>query len=201
MAMRQNLQIRLDDREALRLLGRLAEKLRRHGKFEEAISMGLNEAISTCTTEAIKAIREEFAVSRTEVRNTLRVWKASRQKLRAELVGRGRMSVELIHYDAAKTRKGVSVKVLKSSKRSIIPAGGEMGILETQKRKRPRTWIAKGHVLAMTGKEKNPIRMLWGPSFLSRLSNDDIRARVLQTGVAKFEKRIKTIGKYLLDKA
>ena len=199
--MRHPLEIKIDYGDALRILGKLADKLHKRGQLKETISMALNEAIDTAQTEANKAIREEYAAPQHEVRRSMRIWYASREKLEAQLVGRGRMSVELIHYKAGATARGVSVKVLKSAKKSVIPAGGDMDILETQKRKRPRTWIAKNHVLAMTGKEKQPIRMLWGPGFITRLSNEDIRARVLQKGTDKLRKRVKGIAKHVLGRS
>lgn len=208
---RHNLHITLDDSDARRILGKLAKKLNEKGKLEEAIRMALNEGIDASATEAVRAVREEYSAPYAEVRNTMRIWYASRRNLQARLMGRGKMVSELMHYKAIDTRvkqktgeyksrgqgRGVSVKVLKSSARTLIKAGGKADILETRRGK-PRVWIAKGHVLAMTGKGKDPIRMLWGPSFLSRLSDQDIRNRVLLKGKTKFEKRLKGIARHLL---
>lgn len=190
--------ITIDTGPAEKYLQKIARRLLDRKAYGAAISMALNESIEASQTEANKAIREEFSAPLAEVRKTMRIWYATRDEWKAELRTRGKASLELIHYKAGQTAGGVSVKVLKSSKKSVIKAGGVMDILETQKRKRPRTWIAKGHVLAMTGKEKNPIRMLWGPSFLSRLSHEDIRRRVEQKGVAHFKRRLPYIAKKIL---
>ena len=100
------------------------------------------------------------------------------------------------------TGMGVTVKVLKSSGRKVIKPGGKTKILATKKGA-SATFVAKGrkdqkyHVLARIEGHKDPI-MLWGPSFLSRLSNKDIRARILQAGVNKIEKRLKGIANAFL---
>lgn len=188
--MAAGLYLRLDDREALRILGELAKKLQEKGKFEQIIARAQNAALDTARAESVRVIREEYNAPAGEIRKTMTVKKATKRTLVASLTLKGRMSVELIHYGAREARKGVAVKVLKSSRKSAIRPGGALGILETKKRKASATWIAKGHVLARVADKEHPL-MLWGPSFLSRLSNDDNRNRIEAAAAARFEGSLK----------
>lgn len=188
--MANGLYLRLDDREANRILGELAKKLRDKGKFESIIARAQNAALDTARAEAVRVIREEYNAPAGEIKKTMTVKKATKRTLQARLTLKGRMSVELVYYGARPGRKGVAVKVLKSSRKTAIRSGGNLGILETKKRKASATWIAKGHVLARVKDKDHPV-MLWGPSFLSRLSNDENRARIEAVAARRFEGSLK----------
>jgi hypothetical protein len=191
--------VHIDIEQATAAMKKLAARMR-PDRYMRAVGMALNNAIDASATEADKAVREEFAAPKAEVMKTLRVDYASRHKLQSRLRARGKASVELIHYKpTVRGNRAVSVKVLKSSRSSPIEPGGKQGILATQKNKKARVWIAKGHVLAMTDRDKNPIRILFGPSFLSRLSDKDVRARVLQKGLAVFRKALPRIAKGIFE--
>ena len=183
------LEIRLDTAEAQRIMGSLAEKLAARGKLEKIIARAQNDALNTAKAEAKRAIREEYNAPAGEIDKTMSVKKANQRRLQAVLTLKGRMSVELIHYGAKQSSKGVSVKVLKSSKRSAIRPGGRQNILATLRRKVSATWIAKGHVLARVEDNPRP-EILWGPSFLTRLSNEDVRLRLETKARARFENRL-----------
>ena len=200
------LEVRLDTAEAERIMGRLAQKLAARGKLEKIIARAQNDALATAKAEAKRAIREEYNVPAGEINKTMSVKKSHPSDLRAILRLRGRMSVELIHYgakdpNAARNRKGkgVTVKVLQSSKRAAIRPGGEHKIMATKKGA-SATWIAKGHVLARIEDAERPIQVLWGPSFLSRLSNADVRARLESKTRVRFENRLQYYAGQTLKK-
>lgn len=197
--MAKGLYLTLDDREARRILGDLAKQLQKRGKFETVIARAQNSALDTARAEAVRVIREEYNAPAGEIRKTMTVKKATKRTLQARLTLKGRMSVELVHYGARQARKGVAVKVLKSSRKAAIRPGGALGILETKKRKASATWIAKSHVLARVEGKDHPI-MLWGPSFLSRLSNDDNRARIETAAATRFEGSLKHFADQMLNK-
>ena len=191
------LEVRLDTAEAIRLMGSLAGKIAARGKLEKIIARAQNDALKTARAEAKRAIREEYNAPAGKIEKTISVREANQRRLVAVLTLKGRMSVELIHYgakdpNAARDRKGkgVTVKVLKRSKRGAIRPGGKQKILATQKRRVSATWIAKGHVLGRVDDAEHPIKMLWGPSFLTRLSDQDVRARLETKSRARFENRL-----------
>ena len=191
MANKDLLYLRIDDREAERLLGELAGKLRKKGKFESIIARAQNAALDTARAETVRVIREEYNAPAGEIKKTMTVKKATKRTLQARLTLKGRMSVELAHYGAKEGRKGVIVKVLKSSRRGPIKPGGDLGIMQTKKNKASATWITKGHVYARVEGKKSPIMMLWGPSFLSRLSADENRDRIMAVATRRFEGTLK----------
>lgn len=184
-------------KEGEQVLGRLAKKLTKRGIFTDVIRMALNETIDHAQTLANKAIREEYAASQEDVRRTMRVWYASNLKLTARLSTRGKACLELIKYRATKQVNGVSVKVLKSSRKSLIKATENNKILLTQRKERARVWIAKGHVMAMKKNKNTPI-ILYGPSFLTRLSHNDVRLKIIDGSSAYYQKRIKHHAKHCL---
>jgi len=185
-----NLHINLNTWEAQRVLGDLAKKLQERGKFEQIVARAQNAALKTARAEAVRVIREEYNAPAGEIKKTMTVKKSTKRTLEARLTLKGRMSVELVHYGARPGRKGVAVKVLKSSRASAIRSGGKLGILETKKRKASATWIAKDHVLARAEGKDHPI-MLWGPSFLARLSDDDNRNRIEAAAAKRFDGSLK----------
>ncbi|MCL1915675.1 MAG: phage tail protein [Desulfovibrionaceae bacterium] len=200
MASRESsLHVALDDAEALRFLDSLALKLASRGDIPKIIARAQNDALKTAQAEAVRAIREEYNAPAGKIKNAMTLKKARQRHLQAVLTLKGRMSVELIHYGARPGKSGVTVKVLKSSRRSAIRPGGKQGILATKKRRVSATWIAKGHVFARVDDSENPIQRLWGPSFLTRLSNEDVRRR-LETRVRdRFTNRLRYYADQVLQ--
>lgn len=107
------LYLRLDDREALRILGAMAERLKNKGKFEQIIARAQNAALDTARAESVRVIREEYNAPSGEIRKTMTVKKATKRTLVASLTLKGRMSVELIHYGAREARKSMYIFYIK----------------------------------------------------------------------------------------
>jgi len=191
------LHLDLDVAEARRVLGDLARRLADPRKLRRIIARAQNDALLTSKAEAKRAIREEYNAPAADIEKTMRLKRSHPDILQATLIMKGRMSVELIRYgakdpNAARRRKGsgVTVKVLKSSRRGAIRPGGKHHIMATAARGVSATWIAKGHVLARVEDAATPIKILYGPSFLSRMSHEDVRMRLTRKAGARFADRL-----------
>ena len=196
-----NVIIRLNERDAREILGELATEFDKLGKnLPKIIARVQNVVIRGMRTEVVRAIRAEYAAPAKDVAKTMSIRLAGKLRPYASLHMRGRMAVELVRYGAVARKKGVAVKVLKSSKKAPIKSGGKTGILSTIKRGASATWIAKNHVLARTSSKDHPI-MLWGPSFITVLNREEVKNSLQETAGLRFEKDLLKQVNYELSKA
>lgn len=171
--------VTLNTRDAERALGGLADQLRQYpGKLQQAIARALNRSLDHSRANVVKEIREKYNVPAKDVRHTISLSKASKSKLSASLHMKGNMSVPLIHFGARATKRGVSVRVLKSSSKTIVMREGI------------KAFIAKGQVMVRLGKARAPIKKLFGPGFVNYLNRPEIKARVQQQAGDLFRTRV-----------
>ena len=192
--------VQLDENHASKLLGELAKEMEKLGKkMPKIMARVQNVVIRGMRTEVSKVIRAEYAAPAKEVAKTMSITKASSRNQFAALHMRGRMAVELVHYGAKQGKKGVSIKVLKSSKKAPIKSGGKLDILSTLKRGASATFIAKQHVLGRVKGKDHPI-MLWGPSFLSVLNRKEVVSALQNESDLRFSKDFLKQFNYELSK-
>lgn len=194
-----DLQIRLDAAQAEIYLGKLARELQAKGRFAKVVARAQNRVIMGMRTETVSEIRKIYNAPAADVRKTMTVTKADKNRLQARLTLRGAMALELVRYGARETRKGVSVRILRASKAKPIQPGGERKILATKKRGVSATWIAKGHVLSRVEGKDHPV-MLWGPSFMTLFSREEVIANLRKTAEERFMRRVKAEADWELAK-
>ena len=126
--------------------------------YERATARGLNKGIGKVRTASIREIRQERNLLARDVRATMRVFRATRRRLSAKLSTQG-FSIPLKRYKARVVgRRG-------RGNRATRNAPVQVEIRKGQKRIVRDAFIGRnGHVFARVGRERLPIRKLWGPS-------------------------------------
>lgn len=121
--------------------------------FQKVITRTMNKTADQARTAATKKIREEYNIKASRVHEGISTTKATWQRPEVIIRARGR-TPGLQHYDARQTtRKGVTVKV-KGVRKTIKGGFMPKAIIGIYKRK---------------GKERLPIKRLFGPSLPSMM--------------------------------
>jgi hypothetical protein len=87
--------------------------------IEAAAVRSLNRAATTVRAEASRRIRDRYNLKVSVIKNDLRLVRARRGELEAQVIARG-APIPLIQFGARQTRAGVSVQVVRSNPRSIL---------------------------------------------------------------------------------
>jgi len=107
-------QINQADMAAVRnLLGDLADK------YKSVMTTSINKTLTTARTQATARIANEINLKSSRIKQDFSIKKANFGDISGSLKATGE-PVGLINFGANQTQKGVSVKVLKSSSRSLI---------------------------------------------------------------------------------
>lgn len=86
-----------------------------------ALVAALNKAAATTKTEAGRSIRQEINLGASAVNKSLSIKRANRGDLSAAITIAGKQVPLIAFTGTRQTRKGVSVKPLKTGSRSVIP--------------------------------------------------------------------------------
>jgi hypothetical protein len=155
-----------------------------------ATARAINRALEHMRTLVIKDIRSVHNVSRKDVAAAMKLTRAKAKKLmEGSLAFDGRDALPLISFQGRQLAKGVSVRVLKTSRAGKIRPGGSHGILATRKG-RAAVWIAKGQIMARTEGADHPI-ILWGPSFMTFFRRPGVAERMRGQAEQEFSERLK----------
>ncbi len=103
-----------DIRAAQKGLGDLGRKV-----FPAALAAAINKTIRFTNVAASKEIRQVYNIKAADVKKTISVKKASKNRLRAEFASRG-ARIALAKFGAKQTKRGVTVKVKKTGGRKLI---------------------------------------------------------------------------------
>ena len=164
--MMDGLQISINTEQLQHLLAQYAHRFKDERKLRKVMANAVNRTLLHMRTVAVRGIRETYIVNAADVRKVMTVHKARpNSNPSGALKFKGDMSLPLINFKAVQRKKGVSVRVLRSSGAKFIQPGGEKQIMATKKG-RAGVWIAKGNVYARVEGKEHPI-ILYGPSFLS----------------------------------
>jgi hypothetical protein len=173
--------LRLDVRSDLRqAVFRLELKSKR--LIDAATVTALNRTITSTQTEANRKIRERYSLRASAVRKQMRIGRASKARLFAELIVTGRR-IPLVEFSARQNSKGVSVKV-------------------TRERKTVKTaFIARmksGHVgvFARTSKKRLPIEELFSISLPRAFTQKQILAAVRKKAAERFPIEFERAAKF-----
>jgi DNA-binding MarR family transcriptional regulator len=180
--------LRIDIRGDLETIKRSLTDLQQK-KVPTAASRALNKTIGNIRTQASKSIREERALSARVVRDALTVKKTTKTQLVASLTASGR-PIPLREYQARAGKRGVTVKVSPGGRKLVRHAGNKAFAL------------AKfgGHIYARTGKERLPIKKLYGPSIPSTFVKDKVTEALDKVGGESWPKRFAEELQYELSK-
>lgn len=171
------LDVRSDLRQAVVRLRLNSERV-----IDRATVTALNRTITSVQTEANRKIRERYNLRASAVRKQMRIGRANKSRLFAELVVSGRR-IPLVEFSARQNSKGVSVRV-------------------TRERKTVRTaFIARmksGHVgvFARTSKKRLPIEELFSISLPRAFTQKQILAAVRKKAAERFPIEFERAARY-----
>lgn len=148
-------------------------------RSRRAISRGLNKAATNVRVAASTAIRKRRALSAKVVRDAIAVRRASSERLVSSLVVTGR-PIPLKEYKARQTKRGVTAQVSPGKRKRISHRGNSAFIVQK----------IGAHVFAREGKERLPIKKLFGPSLPSTFVQQEVRAAWTATAQEALPKRI-----------
>ncbi len=146
---------------------------------KQALASALNKTVAQAKTGMSREIRAEFVISAALVNQSLLISRASAKggefRMQASLSSisqRGKRSLNLIHFAARRTSKGVSFRIKKVGGRKTIPGAfiGNAG----------RT------VFIRTGKKRLPIKALQTINIAQMFNTKRINSKVLELIDAKF---------------
>ncbi len=174
--------------EVQRQLNALKEDIAR-----KATASALNKTIAQAKTAMSKEIRAEFMLSASEVNAALFISKASAKggefRLQASLSSisqRGKRSLNLAHFAARQTRKGVSFKISRKGGRKTIPGSFLINGGKT--------------VMIRTGKSRLPIKALQTIDVAQMFNTKRINAKVIDMIKSKFPDIFEHEAKFFTEK-
>lgn len=139
----------------------------------QATARALNRTATTVRAQASRRIRERYNLKAGAIRAQMRISRANRGRLTAEVIASGR-PIPLIEFSARQTRKGVSVQVIRGRRKVRLHA-----------------FVAKmrtGHVgvFERTSSKRLPIRELFSVSLPSAFTQKEILTSIEQVAVERF---------------
>lgn len=182
----------LDLHHAKKVLDSLARDVEALPKgMEKVVMRSLNRSIIAMRDETAKSLTEEYAVPQREVKAAMYIKKANTKRLVASLHAQGRMAIPLIHWKARQTSKGVSVKIKRQGKRSVVTH---------KKGKEVVSFISGQNAYARPEMNTLNVKRLYGPSFLSMLRRPEVIESQQRRAQDVFEKRVMAEANFLLSK-
>lgn len=145
----------------------------------KAVASALNKTVALAKTAMSREIRAEFNISAGTVNQSLRIERASASKGKFQLsaalssISRpGRRSLNLAHFSARQTRKGVTFKIKRNGPRKLIPG----------------SFLINGGATVMIreGRTRLPIKALQTIDVAQMFNTRRINAKVVQLINARF---------------
>ena len=173
---------------------------------KKATASALNKVVAQAKTAMSREIRAEFVLSAKDVNESLRIKRArasvGRYNLEAELssISRpGKRGLNLIHFKARETSKGVSFKVRKNGPRKTIPGAfiGNDGRTVFVRTGGPKRRVTKG---PNAGRWAEPIKALATVDLQGMFGAKRIQARVVATIEARFPAIFANEARYFTDR-
>ena len=154
-------------RDVERRLGQLSDKA------PNAIANALNRAVGNISSNITKEVRKEYNIKATDVKNTLKKFRANRSNLTAEVKSSG----EVIGLDKFK----VSPKTVNPKRKSQL----KIAVKKSGVKKILGAFIADisgTKVFTRDGQKRLPISRKFGPSVPQMVGNDQIADKINQLG-------------------
>lgn len=160
------------------------------GGAEKALSLAMNRSLDSAKTEAVRAVADEYTVSRKNIRPTMRVKKSNASNLEAEIVSTG-ASLPLMEFKVA-PRSDTTGNRRQPIRVQVKRGGGDT---------LTRSFIHAGRVHERIEETRLPIRPLSGPAVPVMLNNEQVVERVERKALETVEKRLDHEVGRLLEKA
>lgn len=167
------LDVRLDLKEVQKYLTDVQRK-----RVPRAASRAINKTLTNVRTEASKQIRQKRALKAGVVRQAMSIVRATVARLAGSLNASGR-PIPLREYAARRTKKGVTVKVTPGARKLVTHQGNKGFIVDR----------IGGHVFAREGKQRLPIKKLYGPSIPATFLKEKVVAAMHRVAGANWPKR------------
>jgi hypothetical protein len=178
------LNVRVDIEE----VKRMATDVQRN-RVPNAAARAINKTLANVRTEASKQIRQERALSASTVKDALTIHRATKMLLIGDVTASGR-PIPLKEYQARQTRSGVTVKV-SPGPRKLVTFAGNKGFIVNK---------IGGHVFARTGKQRLPIKKLYGPSIPATFVKERVLAALDRVAGDAWHKRLAEELRYEFDR-
>lgn len=160
---------------------------------EQATARALNRTMEQAKTAMSREIRSEFVLPAATVNQSLRIsrarFKGGNINLEASLSSiseRGKRSLNLAHFQARQTSKGVSFKIKKGGPRKTIPGAFLINGGKT--------------VMIRVGKKRLPIKALQTINVAQMFNTKRINARVVQVINDRFPTIFTREAKFYIDR-
>ena len=167
-----------------------------------------NDALSGLKTESVKLIGAKVTAKAATIRETFSIKKMALARMQAEIECAG-PPLALIKYSANKVKKGVSVKVLKANKRTVLKhtfiatmASGHKGVfwrLFDDFRVKPNPTFNYGWLKST--KYALPINELYGPAIADIYDDPDVIKPALAAANVRLQARLEHHTNRLIEKA
>ncbi len=182
--------------EQIRVIGadEIEEKLDGLKKKAPVIlSRAINRASEKARTEAKREVSEKYFISQKNVLKTIRLKKASKAVLSAEMISRG-SPIALSKFRVSQRRQVSRTKRGKASP-SVYKAGVERAGGLKPLDGNPKaffTSVGSGHegVMERVSSRRLPLKELYGPAVPSMIKNEKIIGRIQEEASETLEKRI-----------
>ena len=185
------------------------------GAAPKVIQMAVNRTMTGVRTDIVNEVSSVITPPKKRIRETIKIEKMTRSRERGVVTCKGE-PIELVHFKARETNKGVTVQVLKKSSRSLIKhafkatmKSGHVGVFwrkEWGGTRRP--WKGKkfpyGKLPGKKGgrltKYRGPIEKLFSLSVPQVLGNPPTMDIVLKSAKARLKKNLDQALNYELSK-
>lgn len=161
-------------------LQRAFDKLSQKG-VRNATVRALNKAAGNMRTEASKTVRQRRNLKAAVIKQAMRIYRATRTALSAELVATGR-PIPLRDYGAKQGRAGVTVR--------IEPRKGRRPLVRHKGNKAFAVGKFGDHIYARETERRLPIKKLFGPSIPTALTSQAIKDAIMKVGAVAFRRRL-----------
>ena len=170
-------------------------------RLQLATARAINRTLIHTRKKMITEIRAVHYIKAGELNRAITLKKAKAGKeTRGTLTASGDLSLPLIHFRGKQLKGGVSVKVLKTSRASMLRPGGSRKIIATKKSGRAAVWIAKGNIYARVEDSDHPV-VLFGPNFMTFLNRPGVADRLNRESSEMLKTRIRHEAEFLLTGA
>lgn len=162
-------------------------------KAPTALYRAINRAAQKAKTETKREVSDKYFITQREVSDTIRLTKASRAKLSAELTSKGG-PIALSKFKVS-PRKQVS----RTKRGKVSPAVYKAGVEKAGGVKplsgNPKAFFSamgSGHegVMERVSSRRLPLKQLYGPAVPSMVKNEEVIERIQKEATETLEKRI-----------
>lgn len=195
--------MQIDFKSEIRELTKDLERINKSA-IPKATVQALNRTATGVKTDATRSVSKETGIKQKDVRQELKVWKASKLKQVAEVNARTGKAKNLIHFVSPSNRKPNHFnqrKTLKSGRKGKYKARGAKARAWGKTKTYEGTFIGKGKdsgkdlVFARTTSRRTPLKSIMGPSIRNTFDSRKMQAKLKSFASFRFDKNMKAAVK------